>query len=309
MTNILVLGGIIIDKYNFINKYPKCGTDTFINESFDVPGGCSLNVAVTLKNLGITPYIFSKVGFDNDGQRIKSYLETRRIGTDYIVQVDATTDYCLVMVDQSGERTFFTHDKLDRAIPNEMMDAMLSMDYDSVYVTGYFMVQQEKGSNALKIIEKLAEKGTKILFDPGAIVGEIDADDLRTLIKLADILTPNRHEEDAITKILGASLSSLVKESCYLISKDGGNELIIKQGKNIKAMNPFKAQVVDTTGAGDSFAAGVLYGLSLSDDIGHAVEIAMACGALTTTYKEPHGDFGIDEINETIKNGSVKYEK
>lgn len=309
MLDVLVLGGIIIDKYHFIKDYPKCGTDTFVNEAFEVPGGCSLNAAVMLKNLGSSPYIFSKIGNDIEGKQIETYLADQKMDARFIQRVNAKTDYCLVMVDQSGERTFFTHEKLDRAISSDLMNEMLNMTFQSVYITGYFMVSHSLESSVLKLLKELASRGTKILFDPGAIVDEIDEEVLKALIKLSDIMTPNKYEEEVISKKIGVPLKGYIKNTCYLIIKDGGNELSIQLGDDTEYMKPYRANVVDTTGAGDSFAAGVLYGLSKSDDIKHAVEIGMACGAITTTYKEPHGNFGMDEINETIKNGSVKNEK
>lgn len=307
--NVLVLGGIIIDKYYLINDYPKCGTDTFINEAFKVPGGCSLNAAVTLKNLGCSPYVFSKIGDDVDGKQIQEYLNNKKMDTRFIHRVKASSDYCLVFVDKSGERTFFTYDKLDRNISSELMDEMLKTNFQSVYVTGYFMVNDKLDSNKLTLLKLLANKGVKILFDPGAIAGEIDMDVLKELIMIADIITPNKYEEAVISEKIGSSLKKLIKDTCYLISKDGGNELSIQYGKKTEYMKPYKSTVVDTTGAGDSFAAGVLFGFSKGYDIKNAVEIGMACGALTTTFKEPHGTFCVDDINEIIENGSVKDEK
>ena len=307
--NVLILGGIITDKYMFVNEYPKCGTDAFIKETFDVPGGCSLNVAMTLKNLGVNPFLFSKIGDDEDGQLIKDYLQGEHLDTRYIESIKGKTDYCLVIVDGQGERTFLTYDKLDRHISDQMMEKMLEMSYDSVYVTGYFMVKTETTSNKLALLKALANKGTKMLFDPGAIVGEIDQTVLKELIDLAYIMTPNRYEAHVISSVLNQSLESYVKASSYLIIKDGGEVLNLHHQNKSKRMTPYKTRVVDTTGAGDSFAGGLLYGLSKGLKIEEATRIGMACGALTTTFKEPHGQFSLDRINEIIEIGSVIDEK
>ena len=309
MVNVLILGGIIVDQYYLVNEYPQNGTDSTINEAFMIPGGCSLNVAVTLKNLGNLPYIFSKIGKDEAGDQIIDYLNANAIETRFVKKVDAETDYCLVVVDRSAERTFFTHEKLDREIPSDVMDEMLNMEFQSVYVTGYFMANTHLPSNNLTLLRKLAYKGTKILFDPSAVAADIDFDVLKELVELSDIMTPNRYEAEIISKKLGASLQECVKDTCCLICKDGSQKLsIIYEGKT-EYMQPYSVQVIDTTGAGDSFAAGVLYGLSSGLAIQQAVKIGMACGAITTTFKEPHGAFGISDINKIIEIGSVKYDK
>lgn len=306
MNTVLILGGIIIDKYKFIDQYPSHGTDTFISESFDVPGGCSLNVAVTLKNLGCNPYIFSKIGNDSDGKKIETYLENKALNTGLLERVDGETDYCLVMVDGQGERTFFTHEKLDREISVEMLSRILAMDFESVYITGYFLVKTSVDSNKLKLIKGLSDKGAKILFDPGAIVGEIDQALLEQVIKLSDILTPNKFEVQEINGRIENDLKNIIKDTCFLIEKDGGKELSITLGNQVFSKSPYKTEIVDTTGAGDSFAAGVLYGLSQDFDIEKAVEVGMACGALTTTFKEPHGNFDVERVEKIIENGRLK---
>lgn len=304
MSNVLILGGIIIDKYFLMSKYPEIGRDTYIHEAFEIPGGCSLNVAVTLKNLGLTPYIYSKIGSDNEGHIIESYLKDRQLPTELLKASDNQTDYCLVMVDDTGERTFFTYEKNDREISNDYVDKIMDMSFESVYVTGYFMVKTSRSSNKIKLLRRLSDKGVKILFDPGAIVEDIDKEVLKEILKLSDILTPNKFEEEKISDIIGLPFDELINDHAIVFSKDGANELIVKSDDQVMKFNTYKTEVVDTTGAGDSFAAGVLYGLN-SKDVEYAAKVGMACGAVTTTFKEPHGRFNIDDIERIIKNGSV----
>lgn len=68
---VLLLGGIITDRYFEVEHYPDLGQDTLILNSFDKIGGCALNVAVTLNNLGSLPYIVSKLGDDEVGKKIE----------------------------------------------------------------------------------------------------------------------------------------------------------------------------------------------------------------------------------------------
>lgn len=309
MSKVLILGGVIIDQYYMVSDYPRCGTDTFISEAFKIPGGCSLNVAATLKNLGCEPYLYSKVGTDAEGAQIIDYLKQKGMDTQFIKSVEAPTDYCLVIVDKSGERTFFTHEKLGREISIETSEAFLELSFHSVYVTGYFMVRTKMPSNNVALLNHLSERGTKILFDPSAVAGEIELDVLKALLGLADIITPNQHEAEMMAQKLGAPLEDFIKKGCCLICKDGGNKLSITVDGHVQHMQPYQAKVVDTTGAGDSFAAGLLYGLSEGMTLQESVKVGMACGAITTTFKEPHGIFGIEDIEKIIEIGSVKYDK
>jgi len=80
-----------------------------IEDSFRRVGGCAVNVAVTLKNLGLVPHIVSGIGGDERGGAIVDYLRELGLSTEAIrVRREGKTGYCLTLVEDGGERTFLT---------------------------------------------------------------------------------------------------------------------------------------------------------------------------------------------------------
>lgn len=309
MNNVLILGGILIDKYYIVDQYPKRGTDAVITEQYDVPGGCSLNVAITLENLGCKPYIYSKIGDDFNGEIIEKYMRKNRLDTKFLEYTSQPTEYCLVMVDGDGERTFMTYTNEDRQMSESYADKIShqakeddlgNAGFKAVYVTGYFLTDIDLSFPVITLLRDLAVSGVKILFDPGAAVGQIKKDVLREIVKLADIVTPNRYEASIMNQVLDANIDELVKEDSYLLKKDGSNQLTLSMGEQVVSAMPYKVATVDTTGAGDSFAGGLLYGIVNQLDVEESLRVAMACGAITTTFKEPHGKFDLKSINQLM---------
>lgn len=301
--NVLIFGGIIVDSYMMVTRYPVRGQDVLINDSFEKVGGCAVNVAQTLKNLSMQPYIVSAVGGDIRGNMIKSYIEDNQFDTSCIKQLEGeSSGYCVTILEDAGERTFLTYKGCESYFSSDMTSDELIKKTSYVYVTGYYLVDERYSDNIIETIGKLKDRGSKILFDPGPLVQLIKKDTLLWILSKADIITPNETEADIIKSMLALDMDL---QNWFI---DMGIELLVfKQGsKGVKvwskdmsfAMPSFKVDAIDTAGAGDSFAAGLIYGLSQGLSPYEAVNIASGCGAITTTFKGPHGKFGIEDVKK-----------
>ncbi|MCQ1529683.1 carbohydrate kinase family protein [Lutispora saccharofermentans] len=299
--NVLIFGGIIVDSYMMVKEYPVRGQDVLINDSFERIGGCAVNVAQTLKNLGMQPYIVSAVGGDIRGDMIKSYIEDNRFDASCIKQLEGeSSGYCVTILEGAGERTFLTYKGCESYFSPYMTADELMAKISYVYVTGYYLLDERYSSNIIEAIGRLKDMGSKILFDPGPLAQLIEKDTLLWILSKADIITPNETEAETIKSIL-----ALDAEPENWFKSTGIELLVLKQGsRGVKVwskdmsfvMPSFKVDVIDTTGAGDSFAAGLIYGLSHGLSTCEAVNVACACGAITATFKGPHGKFGIEDI-------------
>lgn len=309
--SVLIFGGIIVDSYMIVTEYPVRGQDALINDSFEKVGGCAVNVAQTLKNLGMHPYIVSAVGGDIRGNMIKSYIEDNQFDTCCIKQLEGeSSGYCVTILEDAGERTFLTYKGCESYFSSDMTSDKLIKKTSYVYVTGYYLLDERYSWNIMETIGKLKDGGSKILFDPGPLVQLIKKDTLLRILSKADIITPNETEAEIIKSMLALDMDI---ENWF---KEMGIELIVlKQGsRGVKvwskdmsfAMPSFKVDAIDTAGAGDSFAAGLIYGLSQGMSPYEAVNIASGCGAITTTFKGPHGKFGIEDIKNLTNMGRDK---
>jgi len=308
MKSVLLLGGIIVDHYYVIDKYPQQGQDTTIQRSFAKIGGCALNVGVTLGNLGVSPYVVSLLGRDAAGEQIEKYLAGRQLPTDLLRFVESgTTGYCLNMVDADDERTFFTYQGCQGDFPPDLSASELAASVDCVYVTGYFLGKEETCRRTLEFLAQWRGLGHRkpVIFDPGPLVNKVARADLLRMLQLSDWLLPNFHELTII-----AGMFDVREDPVVWLRDHGCGKVVVKQGASgataytadtvVKA-NGFAVQVKDTTGAGDSFIGGFIYGLLQGEPLEETLEWATACGAYTTTIEGPHASFTKQRITQFIE--------
>ncbi|MEC1522807.1 carbohydrate kinase family protein [Neobacillus niacini] len=302
--HILLLGGIIIDEYLLVSEFPTRGEDTFIRDSFQQVGGCAINVAVTLKNLGLIPHVVSVIGADDRGKEIDNYLQNQGLSREAIqVNPKEKTGYCISLVEKSGERTFMTFKGCESQFYTELISDQLLENTSFLFVTGYYLLDFKFASTIITFIQKIKELGVKILFDPGSLLSKIDQNILLSMIKLSDIITPNSGE---LEKLI--SLFEIEKENCpewffkhgvsWLIEKRGNHGVNLWENRSDKNLfiPTYQVKSIDTSGAGDSFAGGLIYGILQGYNMQKSVMLANACGAITTTYMGPHIKFNLNDI-------------
>jgi ribokinase len=304
--NVLIFGGIIVDSYMAVENYPIRGQDVFMHDSFDRVGGCAINVAQTLKNMGMDPYVVSAIGGDTRGNMIMKYLKDEKFHTDCIKQLEEEdTGYCATILEDGGERTFLTYKGCESFFSTKMIPDDLMKNASYAYITGYYLLDERYSEDILKNIDKLKAEGSRVLFDPGPLAHHIKKETLLSVISKADIITPNESEADNIKNLLSLNIEP----------EDWSGEMnielvVLKSGsRGVKVWNhdmgfympPYKVEAIDTTGAGDSFAAGLIYGLWKGLTTYEAVRFASACGAIATTFKGPHGKFGVEDVMKLIR--------
>ncbi len=302
---VLLLGGILLDRYMEVDRYPQAGQDTLIHRSFDTVGGCSINVAVTLKNLGSLPYVVTQWGDDKIGSEIEQHVQSLGLPTTCMRKVaGGQTGYCLVVLDRAGERTFFTYKGCEGQFSLEDFPAQMASDFVFTYVTGYYLLNRQTAEAVVKLVQNLRQKGCQILFDPGPLVGEMETSQMQQLLQCSDWLVPNSTELSIIETKLGRSKALpgwLFEQGCRgLIVKKGGMGVEVHTPAANSTEKAFSVTSRDTTGAGDSFTGGFIHGLSNGYPLHKAITLASACGAYTTTIKGPHGSFSLEDINHFI---------
>lgn len=301
---VLLLGGLLMDKYVVVGSYPGRGEDTLITREFRKVGGCPYNVAGTLRNLGVEPVLYSALSDDEMGRELARTVEREGLDQSALYPLPGeATGYCMIVLDREGERTFFTFRGCEGHFDPRRVPEAVKAEAAAVFVTGIYLLYPGWSEKAVDFLEEMAEAGKPILFDPGPLLGEMDLSLLRRVLEIATILTPNRGEREELERRLG--IPSLPEWGfarrlvCLAETRGGGGAVLYTPGHR-EEIPPFPAQVVDTTGAGDSFAGGLLAGLLEDGDPGRAARIAGACGALATEAVGTHPSFGWREIEERL---------
>ncbi|MED2974190.1 carbohydrate kinase family protein [Fictibacillus sp. B-59209] len=305
-SQILIFGGIIVDQYVIVDHSPDRGGDVLISDSFFRVGGCAINVGTTLKNLGIQPHIVSNVGDDTWGRKIKDYLDLHHFSREAIrFADDKKSGYCISIVEYDGERTFLTYKGCESQFSRVMISRELCESVSYVYVTGYYLLVPEYAHNVVHQLTDLKQAGAQLVFDPGPLAALIEDEVLHSVLKLTDLLIPNLTELDILERKLkwdNMEISRFIETGIRnVVLKKGSKGAEVWTEDTYFKASPFAVNSVDTTGAGDSFAGGLLYGLSKGYDMKTSVKIASACGAITTTIMGPHGEFTVGDVTGMIE--------
>ena len=226
----------------------------FIKMSF---GGDALNEAIVLSRLGKNVQWVSKVGDDDAGQRILNYATENGLSISGVkIESGLETGISIALIDERGERRFLTN-KQSSHVDN--MARIVS--FASMFVSPPLNIA------AMEKIFKAIKSGGKILaVDATRAKNGETLNDLATLLECMDYFFPNEAElatltgEDDVYKNIESLLNCGLK--CAVVKRGGNGCIIATKSAQIEIPAYHVEKVLDTTGAGDSFAAGFLWALS-----------------------------------------------
>lgn len=232
-------------------------------------GGDALNEAVVLSRLGKKAELISKVGRDEAGSRVLSFLKDSGISADKItVENGLDTSINIVLIDEHGERHFLTNPAgSQRKFAEADIDPYLDSTNDIVSFASIFVSPLLDIPAMTRIFRRIKEKPGRVLVaDMTKAKREECLKDLAELLPYVDYILPNEDEIALLTgekdPYINAKLLIDAGVSCAVI-KCGSKGCIIGTGKEIYHIPAYPVKnCIDTTGAGDSFAAGFLWALS-----------------------------------------------
>ncbi len=229
-------------------------------------GGSAPNTMITLAALGAKTALAGIVGNDELGEIYQNRLQEQNVTSDLSVY-PGDTGSCIVLVTPDHERTMSTRLGVCQNFGEEHVkhDKISAADY--LYFTGY-MWDTDSQKNALTAAINTARKaGTKVVFDvadPFAVERHRQ-DFLKLLDGSIDVVLANQEEAKLLLGYDDAHQAAKdLAEGCEVAAvKEGavGSHIACREEECVK-INAFSVQAVDSTGAGDNYAAGFLYGIS-----------------------------------------------
>lgn len=292
--DIMLFGGLLLDRYFHIDRWPARGQDGFLEREESFVGGCSINMAVTVQNLGGQADIVTCIGDDRTGRDILRYLDDHGLSKRLVRPLHGTTGCCLVFSEPEGERTFLTHKGVETAFPPAFARDILSLASAWAGVSGYYLLGDEP-SRIMDCLEELHRGGTRFLFDPSPLVGDIQPEILARMVRISDILTPNSTELASFGTEAG--IAGLVAAGKTVVLKRGSSGGTVYAPEQTFDYDSAPCEAVDTTGAGDSFSGALLYVMANHYPLQQGVELAARCAAKTCEVCGPHGFWKLEESN------------
>ena len=223
-------------------------------------GGSAANTMSGLAQLGVEAGFLSKIGKDEVGEFFKKQMLETNVNPQ-LLHSDTPSGRVVAMVTPDGERTFATCLGAAAEMRPEDITPQLFEGWDTLYVEGYLVANPDM---LKKAIETAKAKGLTIAIDLASYnVVEESRDFLMDLINNhVDIVFANEQEAFALTGLEPEEALHFLAERCDLaVVKVGAKGSFIQHGDQVVEIGPMTAQVVDTTGAGDMWAAGFLAGL------------------------------------------------
>lgn len=229
-----------------------------------VPGGSSANAMAGVALFGGKALFIGNVGNDRYGD---IYLtETERSGViSKLTRSLSLTGHAITLITPDSERTFATH--LGAALDLSESDIHIEDIKKSkiLHIEGYLLEPENLRKACMKAFEFARSEGTLVsidLSDPG-LIARIKPVIEHVLKEYAHIVFANEQEAMAYTGLDAAASLDRFYEICpFAVVKTGASGSIIKHENRVYQIKPFPVKLVNTNGAGDIYAAGVLYGIA-----------------------------------------------
>lgn len=229
-------------------------------------GDSAANTMSGLARLGAKSGFLTMMGNDEMGQFFTN--EMTRTGVEMLaLKSDTPTGRVIAMVTPDGERTFATCLGASIELSPDDIKPELFDNWDIFYIEGYLVANPDM---LRKAISTAKDKGMKIAIDLASYnVVEESRDFLLELVNnYVDIVFANEQEALALTGMEPEKALHYIAERCEIaVVKIGAKGAYIQRGNEIVTIPPLKADVVDTTGAGDMWAAGFLAGLVKGENL------------------------------------------
>lgn len=278
--DIISIGAVLVDMIAMVDEFPQRDGESFVHNFKIMPGGAAANVAVICSRLGLRSAFSGKIGNDQFGEILKNDLlsEKVEIKNTIVISDKVSTGSCYICVDKKGERMIMAY--------SGAADTLTIDDLPLEYFSKAKWINLSDLRNVASI-EALFESDIKINFSmsPGALIAQNPSRAYR-LAKQAKLLVASKDEfmqifrcsEEEIN-IVAENFAKEREERIVAITKgkDGASLFDNKESVDIPI---FKVNVVDSTGAGDAFTAGMLYAVIKEKKLKEAGKIAAACSAI-----------------------------
>lgn len=222
-------------------------------------GGSAANTIHGLAMLGVDTGFIGSIGRDETGDFFEKDMKDAGVNT-LLIRRDSITGTAISLISPDSERTFATHLGAAIELDHGDLSPFLFNGYDILYVEGYLISNMPLIEKACTIAK---ENKMLVALDLASYnVVESHLDSFKKIVgKYVDILFANELEAKAFKGLVSEDdLSILSDSSEVIILKIGANGSRLKKGNEIIKIDAFPVECKDTTGAGDLYASGFLYG-------------------------------------------------
>lgn len=304
----MVAGSVLVDKINTISAYPESGQLTQIHSTEMAVGGCVPNVALDLKKIDPTLPVWAagRIGQDEEGRFVTEVLKNGGVNTDHLCICKEKTSFTEVMSVQGGQRTFFCY--AGASAEFGVSDIPFQQITPQILHLGYFLLLKKvDDGDGLEILKQAKQMGIQTSVD---MVSE-NSDRYGLVIPClpyTDYLIINEMEAGKLTGLepsrenliaMGEKLLQMgVREKVILHMPE---EAVCCSREGHTRMGSYllpEGYIQGTTGAGDAFCAGALFGIYEGYSEKEILSFASSCAMMS--LQRPDATSGLGSKAEII---------
>lgn len=301
-TTIAVVGSVNLDLVVEADRLPAPGETVLGSDVAYRPGGKGANQAVAARRFGAATHLFAAVGDDDFGTRLRAGLGAHGVDVEAVrVVAGRPSGVALIVVDPSGQNTITVAAGANAGLGADELDG-----FDDVLGRAAAVVLQLEIplDTALAAARRAVAAGVPVTLNASPLPGG-DAPQVRELLGLADVLVVNETEAAALDPRAGSweqrGRNLLEHGPRVVVITLGAAGAVAVTAEEAVVQPAFAVDVVDATGAGDTFCAVLAVGLAEGASLADAVRDACAAGALAATRIGPQdGAPSAAEVRELV---------
>jgi len=260
--DVVGFGALNVDTLLKVDKIAAAEEESFINDYAEVCGGSAANTMVGLARLGCKVGFVGKVADDHEGKLQIDCFSREGVDTDGIIRsAKGKSGVCLGFVDKKGARALYINSGVNDTVEFRELDAKYVTDTQFLHLSSFV---GEKSFRTQKKLMSFLPDHVKVSFDPGSLYAQKGLAAIEPFIQNSFVMMPNQLELKLLTGESEApkGAQALIDMGVEIVAvKLGAKGCYVTNGEQKNIIQPYKVAVVDTTGAGDAFDAGFLYGL------------------------------------------------
>ncbi|QDX26094.1 adenosine kinase [Sphingomonas suaedae] len=269
----------------------------------EVSGGSAANTVAGMAALGSRCAFIGQVADDQLGQVFGHDLRASGVAFDTAVREgQPTTARCLIFVTPDGQRTMNTFLGASQFLPEAALDRDLIAGGAILYLEGYLWDPEEPRQAMRAAIDIARDAGRKVAFTLSDVFCiSRHGDDFRALIAegLVDILFANENELLALAEVedFEAAVEKIAAQvPTLVVTRSEKGAIALQDGARVAVAAEPIEKVVDTTGAGDLFAAGFLHGQAQGWDVARSLKLGAVCAAEIISHYGARPEANLKEL-------------
>jgi ribokinase len=293
MPDVLTAGHVNWDVTLRVDALPAADAESLIRSQRSSGGGSAANVAVALADLDVAPGLVGSLGDDQHGLLARRELEAADVDLHGLRRVEgANTAVKYLLVDDDGEVSVLGNDGANEAVTPD------DVDDDDVRAADHVHLTSQRPDTAAHLARVASDAGATVSIDPGRRLAERD---FSAAVEQADVVFLNEREAEAA---LDGTNPKDAFPGQVLVLKHGDEGATVTSPGDNHHHPGFDVDPVDTTGAGDAFAAGFIATRHRGGTYADALEYANACGALASQGEGARTAPARDEVSACLDDGT-----